>query len=239
MHGCYFEPRSHLLNCGRRWRCHSRTDVIDGTLQSVPGRGTFCLLAAPPFLAIYMYTFSIATILAVLSLSLSVLVCSSSRVSEQPLWSAPPLLLHSSMSNRCYMTPNGCFVHSLRLAGDVEEGAVTNNSHAAEAYSGGSTRNNKADRPEAKEEAGGDGGGGGASREDKEEKASHSKEKSVLQAKLTKLAIQIGYAGKHFVWLQCPFRLRYSESCLCFRFHRRCTDSHHSDYQLLCCQIHL
>lgn len=37
-------------------------------------------------------------------------------------------------------------------------------------------------------------GGGGAAKEEPQK----GKEKSVLQAKLTKLAIQIGYAGKHF-----------------------------------------
>ena len=84
--------------------------------------------------------------------------------------------------------------------GDVEEGNMTNNSHPSEAQQSGSAHNNKAqqdDVQEAKEAVGGggssSGGGGGSSGE---EKANHSKEKSVLQAKLTKLAIQIGYAGK-------------------------------------------
>lgn len=78
---------------------------------------------------------------------------------------------------------------------------MTNNSHPVpDAH--GSARNNKSDRQGSKEDVGGGGGGGssgggGASSDDKEEKASHSAshEKSVLQAKLTKLAIQIGYAG--------------------------------------------
>lgn len=48
---------------------------------------------------------------------------------------------------------------------------------------------------------GGGGGGGAAAKSDLEEVAapkeeSHKKEQSVLQAKLTKLAIQIGYAGE-------------------------------------------
>jgi len=42
-----------------------------------------------------------------------------------------------------------------------------------------------------------------------EKKKSHfsRKEKSVLQTKLTRLAIQIGYAGRHFLfcWLRCVF----------------------------------
>ena len=80
---------------------------------------------------------------------------------------------------------------------------MTNNSHPVpEAHD--SPRNNKADRQGAKDEIGGEAeagssaGGGGASSSEKEEKASHMKDKSVLQAKLTKLAIQIGYAGMQF-----------------------------------------
>lgn len=44
-------------------------------------------------------------------------------------------------------------------------------------------------------EGGGGGGGGGGSGEEGGGGGGHKKEKSVLQAKLTKLAIQIGYAG--------------------------------------------
>ncbi len=75
-----------------------------------------------------------------------------------------------------------------RLTGDVEEGNLTTaNSHGgagAVTSDADQHMNNKATKVDdsAKEEA-------------KEEKSSHSKEKSVLQAKLTKLAIQIGYAG--------------------------------------------
>ncbi|KAK4018212.1 hypothetical protein OUZ56_000280 [Daphnia magna] len=69
--------------------------------------------------------------------------------------------------------------------GDVEEGAVGNNSHPMD--HGG---NNMASKQETRE-------GSSCPAEDapiKEEKSGH-KDKSVLQAKLTKLAIQIGYAG--------------------------------------------
>lgn len=82
-----------------------------------------------------------------------------------------------------------------------EPGQVTSNSHIShdgngtgndlEAYHGSYNAKNpdvpqqeRASTPEKTEEASGGGGGGG-----------HKKEKSVLQAKLTKLAIQIGYAG--------------------------------------------
>jgi len=73
--------------------------------------------------------------------------------------------------------------YKLRPPGDVEEGgaggAMTNNSHPTV---DGADGNNKLEEP-SRDEA------------EKEEKSSHSKDKSVLQAKLTKLAIQIGYAG--------------------------------------------
>lgn len=80
-----------------------------------------------------------------------------------------------------------------------EPGQVTSNSHVShdgngtgndlEAYHGSYQSKNpdapKEERPSTPpREEGGEGGGG-----------SHKKEKSVLQAKLTKLAIQIGYAG--------------------------------------------
>ena len=76
-------------------------------------------------------------------------------------------------------------------AGDVEEGsaggAMTNNSHPTV---DGADRNNKLEeRQPSRDDA------------EKEEKSSHSKDKSVLQAKLTKLAIQIGYAGTLLVQL--------------------------------------
>ncbi|XP_037784670.1 plasma membrane calcium-transporting ATPase 2-like isoform X3 [Penaeus monodon] len=69
--------------------------------------------------------------------------------------------------------------------GEGEAGAVTGNSHHATANSAnadGDVRNNKHSKEEEEGEEGGASGGGGH-------------EKSVLQAKLTKLAIQIGYAG--------------------------------------------
>ncbi|XP_046653831.1 plasma membrane calcium-transporting ATPase 2-like isoform X2 [Daphnia pulicaria] len=69
--------------------------------------------------------------------------------------------------------------------GDVEEGAVGNNSHPSD--HGG---NNMASKQEAREGSSGPSGDAPI----KEEKSGH-KDKSVLQAKLTKLAIQIGYAG--------------------------------------------
>lgn len=79
-----------------------------------------------------------------------------------------------------------------------EAGQVTSNSHIShdgngtgndlEGFHGHYASKNPDAQPEraatpTKEEGGGGGGGG------------HKKEKSVLQAKLTKLAIQIGYAG--------------------------------------------
>ncbi|XP_066962012.1 plasma membrane calcium-transporting ATPase 2 isoform X3 [Macrobrachium rosenbergii] len=72
-----------------------------------------------------------------------------------------------------------------------EGGAVTGNSHHATSNSAnadGDVRNSKHPKEDGgggEEESGGGGGGGGGG----------SHEKSVLQAKLTKLAIQIGYAG--------------------------------------------
>ena len=95
---------------------------------------------------------------------------------------------------------------------------MTNNSHPAP-DSHGSARNNKSDRQGSKEDVGGGGGGssggGGASSDDKEEKASHSKEKSVLQAKLTKLAIQIGYAG--ITLLHNYFMLTFLSLCYIYQ----------------------
>ena len=81
--------------------------------------------------------------------------------------------------------------YKLRPPGDVEEGgaggAMTNNSHPTV---DGADRNNKLEeRQPSRDDA------------EKEEKSSHSKDKSVLQAKLTKLAIQIGYAGTLLVQL--------------------------------------
>lgn len=66
---------------------------------------------------------------------------------------------------------------------------MTGNSHHITANStnaDGDIRNNKHSKGEEEEEAPRPSGGGG-------------QEKSVLQAKLTKLAIQIGYAGKELL----------------------------------------
>ena len=63
--------------------------------------------------------------------------------------------------------------------GDVEQGNMTNNSHAEPLP----PREKSAEKEDDKEEV----------------KVSHGKDKSVLQAKLTKLSIQIGYAGK-LIW---------------------------------------
>lgn len=84
--------------------------------------------------------------------------------------------------------------------GEGEAGAVTGNSHHATANSAnadGDVRNNKHSKEEEEGEEGGASGGGGH-------------EKSVLQAKLTKLAIQIGYAGKayRFKYLVCVYLIR-------------------------------
>ena len=75
-----------------------------------------------------------------------------------------------------------------------------NNSHPSD--HAGSARNNKA--PDMQDDR--EGSSGGAAKEEK----SHNKEKSVLQAKLTKLAIQIGYAGI----LYNAFKYVYSLHCI-------------------------
>lgn len=71
-----------------------------------------------------------------------------------------------------------------RRTGDVEEGNAANNSHPSPVRA---TKTEKAN----------DSDGG---KDEKMEIAAdaHGKERSVLQAKLTKLAIQIGYAGTKF-----------------------------------------
>lgn len=88
--------------------------------------------------------------------------------------------------------------------GDGEAAPVTGNSHHITANStnaDGDIRNNKHSKGEEEEEAPRPTGGGG-------------QEKSVLQAKLTKLAIQIGYAGKgllyHFITSEFYFLNVYS-----------------------------
>lgn len=78
-----------------------------------------------------------------------------------------------------------------QILGEESGGAITSNSHISspappkvdvEAPGAGSSNNHV---PTTSPTEGGGGGGG----------SGHKKEKSVLQAKLTKLAIQIGYAG--------------------------------------------
>ena len=90
-------------------------------------------------------------------------------------------------SRFCILSSNiMCPVHFWPCLGDVEEGNVGNNSHPSD----GAARNNKADSQDDRE-----GSRGPSSDAPIKEEKSHNKEKSVLQAKLTKLAIQIGYAG--------------------------------------------
>ena len=76
------------------------------------------------------------------------------------------------------------------FSGDVEEGNMANNSQQTEAQQTGSAQSGLTGTPEVNNDA----AGGSSSAAEKKEKSS-TKEKSVLQAKLTKLAIQIGYAG--------------------------------------------
>lgn len=71
-----------------------------------------------------------------------------------------------------------CFC--VRKGGGDEEAPVTGNSHVSSGPVVGAAENHA--------------GGDGAPKEHAE-REDHKKEKSVLQAKLTKLAIQIGYAG--------------------------------------------
>lgn len=84
------------------------------------------------------------------------------------------------------------------MAGNVGNSHhVTANSTDAD----GDVRNNKHTKDDEEEEAKHVGGGGGG-----------GQEKSVLQAKLTKLAIQIGYAGKWPLNLDSCFHF----FCKCF-----------------------
>lgn len=83
-------------------------------------------------------------------------------------------------------------LHSFRHAGQ-EAGQVTNNSHIS--HDGNGTGNDVEafhGQYQDKSEAPAD---GASAPKEESSGGSHKKEKSVLQAKLTKLAIQIGYAG--------------------------------------------
>ncbi|XP_046683996.1 plasma membrane calcium-transporting ATPase 2 isoform X3 [Homalodisca vitripennis] len=79
-----------------------------------------------------------------------------------------------------------------RKGGVDEEAPVTGNSHVSAGPVGVAAAENHAGVDGAPRI---DGGGSGGDKVPHEGAADHKKEKSVLQAKLTKLAIQIGYAG--------------------------------------------
>ena len=119
-----------------------------------------------------------------------------------------------------------CPVHFWPCLGDVEEGNVGNNSHPSD----GAARNNKADSQDDRE-----GSRGPSSDAPIKEEKSHNKEKSVLQAKLTKLAIQIGYAGNGGFNQLCSILVwkGYWRNCMFLRFHYRHLDRHHPDCYLL------
>lgn len=68
----------------------------------------------------------------------------------------------------------------VREGGADEEAPVTGNSHASSGPVAGTAENHAGSETAPREHT---------------EREDHKKEKSVLQAKLTKLAIQIGYAG--------------------------------------------
>lgn len=72
----------------------------------------------------------------------------------------------------------------MREGGD-EEAPVTGNSHVSGGHVGVAAENH----------AGSDGAPRSDAPKEQADREDHKKEKSVLQAKLTKLAIQIGYAG--------------------------------------------
>lgn len=90
------------------------------------------------------------------------------------------------------------------MAGGEEEAGMTGNSHMHAPVDGHAKSHENHTS------------GGSAPKEEH----SKTKEKSVLQAKLTKLAIQIGYAGKVFVglviyfptWCYCPVQLSLTEN---------------------------
>jgi len=82
----------------------------------------------------------------------------------------------------------------------------------------------------------------GGSKEDKldkeEKEKSHSKEKSVLQAKLTKLAIQIGYAGMT-LWPTVRESGRKSTNNFLFRFDHCHPYRDHPDHDVLHQEVRL
>lgn len=88
------------------------------------------------------------------------------------------------------------------MIGD-EEAAVTGNSHMVSGIGVGS--------------ATAQGSGDGFAQKKDESADDHKKEKSVLQAKLTKLAIQIGYAGIH-----CQRLFFFFLFCIIFFFFKHC-----------------
>jgi hypothetical protein len=70
----------------------------------------------------------------------------------------------------------------------------------------------------------------------KEGDEGHKKEKSVLQAKLTKLAIQIGYAGRALVKIATSER-SHSLETPSFRFYNCCANSGAPGDSVLCTNI--
>lgn len=109
------------------------------------------------------------------------------------------------------------------LLGGEEEAGMTGNSHMHAPVDGNHAA--KADHNHA--------GGGGVAKEETHK----GKEKSVLQAKLTKLAIQIGYAGKHFfvtLIFQYPDKLDLCNTrFVIFRFYCGICDSCYSSHSVL------
>lgn len=91
-----------------------------------------------------------------------------------------------------------CFC--VREGGADEEAPVTGNSHVSSGPVGVAAENHASDGAPAPKEH--------TERED------HKKEKSVLQAKLTKLAIQIGYAGMSFP----PFKKGFLTNIIAWSF---------------------
>ena len=182
------------------------------------------------YIHIYLSILSITNVVLCPLLSLSLLRLSLSIFSPfvfllcRCLAVAP---LIGPASRFCILSSNiMCPVHFWPCLGDVEEGNVGNNSHPSD----GAARNNKADSQDDRE-----GSRGPSSDAPIKEEKSHNKEKSVLQAKLTKLAIQIGYAGNGGFNQLCSILVRkgYWRNCMFLRFHYRHLDRHHPDCYLL------